>query len=156
MLEIGNGGMTTNEYITHFSLWAMVKAPLIIGCDLATMSATTLQILGNSDVIAINQDPLGTQAACKFGCDYANYLSGNNANVFTVPLANGDTAVSITNWGVHNMTYTLNLSQIGISGTATVKDLWDKTVQTTNSIIITGLQKHSIKVYRITPLSINE
>ncbi len=61
MLEIGNGGMTDVEYITHFSLWAITKAPLIIGCDVTNMSAATLSILTNPEVIAVNQDPLGVQ-----------------------------------------------------------------------------------------------
>jgi alpha-galactosidase len=61
MLEVGNGGMTTDEYQSHFSLWALMKAPLIIGCDVTTMSSDTLNILGNEEVIAINQDPLGVQ-----------------------------------------------------------------------------------------------
>eukprot|EP00271_Cylindrocystis_brebissonii_P005059 TRINITY_DN169_c0_g1_i9.p1 TRINITY_DN169_c0_g1~~TRINITY_DN169_c0_g1_i9.p1 ORF type:complete len:343 (-),score=49.62 TRINITY_DN169_c0_g1_i9:2171-3199(-) len=55
MLEIGNGGMTYNEYRIHFSLWAIMKAPLLIGCDVRKMSAETLEILGNTEVIAINQ-----------------------------------------------------------------------------------------------------
>jgi len=61
VLEVGNIGMTTTEYITHFSLWAITKAPLIIGCDVTNMSADTLAILTNSEVIAVNQDPLGVQ-----------------------------------------------------------------------------------------------
>lgn len=61
MLEIGNGGMTTAEYITHFSLWALTKAPLIIGCDVTNMTADTIAILTNPEVIAVNQDPLGVQ-----------------------------------------------------------------------------------------------
>jgi alpha-galactosidase len=61
MLEVGNGGMTNEEYITHFSLWAIMKAPLIIGCDIRNMSSETKSILLNKEVIAINQDPLGKQ-----------------------------------------------------------------------------------------------
>jgi hypothetical protein len=61
MLEVGNGGMTNDEYITHFSLWAIMKAPLIIGCDITNMSAETMNILMNTEVIDINQDPLGQQ-----------------------------------------------------------------------------------------------
>jgi len=61
MLEVGNGGMTNDEYITHFSLWAIMKAPLIIGCDIINMSAETQNILMNNEVIAINQDSLGKQ-----------------------------------------------------------------------------------------------
>ena len=61
MLEIGNGGMTDSEYVSHFSLWAITKAPLIIGCDVTNMSATTLSTLTNPEVIAVNQDSLGIQ-----------------------------------------------------------------------------------------------
>jgi hypothetical protein len=61
VLEVGNGGMTDTEYIAHFSLWSITKAPLIIGCDLTQMSAATLATLTNPEVIAVNQDPLGVQ-----------------------------------------------------------------------------------------------
>jgi len=61
MLEVGNGGMTTEEYKSHFSLWCLAKAPLLIGCDVSKMSNDTLQILTNKEAIAINQDPLGVQ-----------------------------------------------------------------------------------------------
>ena len=61
MLEVGNGGMSDVEYRTHFSLWAISKAPLIIGCDLTKMSNETFNILSNKEVIAINQDKLGEQ-----------------------------------------------------------------------------------------------
>lgn len=61
MLEIGNGGMTDAEYVTHFSLWAISKAPLLIGCDVTDMSAATLSTLTNPEVIAVNQDSLGIQ-----------------------------------------------------------------------------------------------
>eukprot|EP01123_Difflugia_compressa_P003769 TRINITY_DN15076_c0_g1_i2.p1 TRINITY_DN15076_c0_g1~~TRINITY_DN15076_c0_g1_i2.p1 ORF type:complete len:529 (-),score=89.40 TRINITY_DN15076_c0_g1_i2:110-1654(-) len=61
MLEVGNGGMTNTEYVSHFSLWAISKAPLLIGCDITKMTAETLAILTAPEVIAINQDPLGKQ-----------------------------------------------------------------------------------------------
>jgi hypothetical protein len=61
VLEIGNGNMTDAEYVAHFSLWAITKAPLIIGCDATKMSAATLSTLTNPEVIAVNQDPLGIQ-----------------------------------------------------------------------------------------------
>jgi len=59
MLEVGNGGMTFDEYKAHFSLWSLIKAPLIIGCDIRSMSDETKEILMNEEVIAINQDDLG-------------------------------------------------------------------------------------------------
>ena len=61
MLRIGNGGMTNTEYVSYFSLWAITKAPLLIGGDVTNMSQATLNIYLNPEVIAINQDPLGVQ-----------------------------------------------------------------------------------------------
>ena len=61
MLEVGNGGMSTIEYRTHFSLWAISKAPLLIGCDITNMTKETFAILSNKEVIEINQDKLGEQ-----------------------------------------------------------------------------------------------
>ena len=61
MLEVGNGGMTIDEYKTHFGLWALSKAPLLIGCDILNMTKEIKDILTNPEVIAINQDSLGIQ-----------------------------------------------------------------------------------------------
>lgn len=62
MLEVGNGGMTRDEYITHFSMWCMLAAPLMSGNDLRNMDKETIEILTNKEVIAINQDKKGEQA----------------------------------------------------------------------------------------------
>jgi len=61
MLEVGNGLMTTAEYKIHFGIWALIKAPLLIGCDITNMTTEIREILLNKEVIAINQDPLGVQ-----------------------------------------------------------------------------------------------
>ena len=61
MLEVGNGGMNIDEYKVHFGLWAISKAPLIIGCDIINMTKEIKDILTNPEVIAINQDILGEQ-----------------------------------------------------------------------------------------------
>src|SRR5271155_1036173 len=53
--------MTDAEYVSHFSLWCISKAPLLVGCDVSKMSAATLAILTNPEVIAVNQDKLGVQ-----------------------------------------------------------------------------------------------
>ncbi|XP_022742185.1 alpha-galactosidase 3-like isoform X2 [Durio zibethinus] len=55
MLEVGNGGMTYPEYRAHFSIWALMKAPLLVGCDVRNMTAETFEILSNMEVIAVNQ-----------------------------------------------------------------------------------------------------
>jgi len=61
MLEVGNGGMSHDEYVAHFSLWCLVKSPLLIGCDIRSLTNETMSILTNTEAIAINQDPLGVQ-----------------------------------------------------------------------------------------------
>ena len=60
-VQVGNGLMTDDEYKAHFSLWALMKAPLLLGCDVRHMSQATADILLNTKVIAVNQDPLGVQ-----------------------------------------------------------------------------------------------
>ena len=64
MLQIGNNYLTHDEEKTHFALWCMAKAPLLIGCDLNNTNADSLEILKNKDLIDINQDKLGQQAHC--------------------------------------------------------------------------------------------
>jgi alpha-galactosidase len=62
MLEVGNGAMTDAEYIAHFSVWAAVKSPLIMGNDIRIIKPADLSILSNPAIIAVNQDPLGQSA----------------------------------------------------------------------------------------------
>ncbi|WP_329113574.1 NPCBM/NEW2 domain-containing protein [Streptomyces sp. NBC_01465] len=61
MLEVGNGGMTDTEYRTHFSMWSVMASPLLIGSDLRKATPETFDIVTNSEVIAVDQDPLGKQ-----------------------------------------------------------------------------------------------
>jgi len=78
MLEVGNGGMTTEEYQAHFSLWSLMKAPLLIGCDLTNMTQATFTILSNTEVIAINQDPLGVQGRRVWSAGTPTGTTGSN------------------------------------------------------------------------------
>ncbi len=97
MLEVGNGGMTTDEYRTHMSLWAMFASPLLAGNDVRGMTADVRSILMNKDVIAIDQDPLGKEGelALKRGdVDYwVRSLAGMGVAIAAVNRAN--TAVSV-------------------------------------------------------------
>jgi alpha-galactosidase len=61
MLEVGNGGMTDDEYRTHMTLWVVLAAPLLAGNDLSKMTPETVAILTNREVIAVDQDKLGKQ-----------------------------------------------------------------------------------------------
>ncbi len=89
MLEVGNGGMSQDEYRTHMTLWALSSAPLLLGNDVREVSAATLELLSNGRVIAIDQDPLGRQgrAVRKDGL----------AEVWAKPLADGSVAIGLFN-----------------------------------------------------------
>jgi len=89
MLEVGNGGMTTEEYKTHFSLWCMLASPLMAGNDLANMTPETKAILMNKEMIAIDQDSLGRQATC--------YRDNGDYQIWTKGLSNNEKAVCLLN-----------------------------------------------------------
>ncbi|CAL4917321.1 unnamed protein product [Urochloa decumbens] len=118
MLEVGNGGMTEAEYRSHFSIWALAKAPLLIGCDVRSMSQQTKDILSNSEVIAVNQDSLGVQGK--------KAQSSNGLEVWAGPLSNNRKVVVLWNRQGYQATITAQWSSIGLaSSTAvTARDLW--------------------------------
>jgi len=116
MLEIGNGHMKKDEYLTHMSMWCMLAAPLLAGNDLAQMSAETLGILTNPEVIAIDQDPKGIPAHWVW--QVGPY------EIWARPLADGSTAVLLINRGEDTERITANWKDIGVSGSKTVRDLW--------------------------------
>ena len=116
MLEIGNGGMTAGEYRTHMSLWCLLAAPLITGNDLTRMSAETLAILTNPEVIAIDQDPLGVEGH--------RVWEEGPLEIWIKPLADGSKAVGLFNREQSTIRITVKFSDIGIGERATVRDLW--------------------------------
>lgn len=59
LLEVGNGGMAAGEYRSQFAIWALMKAPLLLSTDVASLSPPTLALLSNPELIALNQDRLG-------------------------------------------------------------------------------------------------
>jgi alpha-galactosidase len=117
MLEVGNGGMSADEYRTHFSLWSMLAAPLMAGNDLRSMSAGTRDILANRDVIAIDQDALGREAVRAF--------EDGGVEVWTRPLADGALAVGIFNRNADEKQAGFPWARIGLAAApTTVRDLW--------------------------------
>jgi alpha-galactosidase len=143
MLEIGNGGMTAAEYRTHFSLWAIMAAPLLIGSDLRRASEDTFTILANTDVIAVDQDPLGRQGTV--------ISSANGLVVYSKVLANGDRAVALSNEGTATATIGTTAAAIGFGGSSsyTLKDLWSKTSRSTSGAISASVPGHGTVLYRV-------
>ncbi len=116
MLEVGNGGMTTDEYRTHMSLWAILAAPLLAGNDLSKVSPVDLAILTNKDVIAIDQDAMGKQGD--------RVSAEGPAEIWSKPLSGGAQAVGLFNRSAEPRPITLDLSKIGANSAATVHDVW--------------------------------
>jgi alpha-galactosidase len=106
MLEVGNGGMSTEEYRTHMSLWALLAAPLLAGNDLSKMTPETKSILMNKAVISIDQDKLGVQAT--------RMRKDGDVEIWTKPLSGGAVAVGLFNRGETSAPVSLTLSELGV------------------------------------------
>jgi alpha-galactosidase len=118
MLEVGNGGMTTTEYRSHFSLWALMAAPLMAGNDLRSMTPEIRDILTNKEVIAIDQDSHGRQGR--------RVAKDGDLEVWAKQLKNGDRAVILLNRSSSAQQITANWEQLGYPEhlSASVRDLW--------------------------------
>ncbi|KAL9229982.1 hypothetical protein vseg_005386 [Gypsophila vaccaria] len=148
MLEVGNGGMTKDQYIVHFSIWAISKAPLLIGCDVRNMTKETLEILSNKEVIAVNQDRLGIQAK--------KVRMEGDWEVWAGPLTNYRVAVVLVNKAFEDHTVTAHWDDIGIPAHTIVeaRDLWEhKTLkQKFVGKLAARLKPHTSKMYILRPI----
>jgi len=119
MLEVGNGGMTSTEDQSHFSLWCLVSAPLIAGNDVTGMSAQTFSILTNAELIAVDQDPSGEQGVA---------LPNTGTNQIWVKSLGTDfttKAVGLFNPNTNAATITVNWTNVGLlAGSVAVRDMW--------------------------------
>ena len=143
MLQVGNGGMTHAEYRSHFSLWAMMAAPLLIGTDLRTISPADLEILLNRDVIAVNQDPLGVQAR------RIRYRDG--VHVLHKPLHDGSIAVALFNEGRRERQVQVDAAELGLQADTryVLRDLWQHDEHDGDGNLDVSIPAHATVVYRI-------
>lgn len=120
MLEVGNGGMTDTEYRSHFSLWAILAAPLLAGNDLRDMRAGIRDILTNKEVIAVDQDPLGRQGR--------RVRKDGDLEVWVKQMKNGSRAVVLLNRAATEQRITAAWEDLDYPAhlTAVVRDLWLK------------------------------
>lgn len=107
--ETAFGGCSDEEYQTHFVLWAMMGSPLMIGCDIRSMSCKTREMLTNQDVIALNQDP-----ECR-GCHKVPVYGNPDAFVLIKPLAGGEYGIGFFNFSDVSAKVTLDFWDIGLS-----------------------------------------
>jgi alpha-galactosidase len=121
MMVVGNG-LPYHEDVAHFSMWALMAAPIILGNDIRTMSDETLRILTNEEVIAVNQDPAGIQGR--------RVTDNGDLEVWLKPLCTADgpeKAVVLLNRSGSSAEISVSFRDIGIMGSATVRDLWEHT-----------------------------
>lgn len=121
MLYIGAGDFDADhltEAKSHFALWAMLNAPLMIGADLRTLPGALMDIVGNSDIIALDQDPAGNQATLAY--------DSSDLQILVKTLASGDKAVAIFDRGSSAYDVNLNAAHLKFSATAPIEltDLW--------------------------------
>ena len=135
MLEVGNAGMTDTEMRSHFTLWAMMAAPLIAGNDLRSASAATLTILKNQALIAIDQDALGLQGI--------QIVDDGTRRVLAKRLSNGDVAVALFNQGSATTTVSTTAQAIGKTGNSfSLRDVWTGATSPTTGAISASVPPH--------------
>lgn len=136
MLEVGNGKMTTDEYTTHMTLWALLAAPLLAGNDLTSMSPADKAILMNKDVIAIDQDALGRQG---------DRVSADGPfEVWTKPLKDGSVAVGLFNRGEDTEAMALPAaSALGLKSVKSIRNVWSPGNTTKGPWLVSG---HSVEL----------
>jgi alpha-galactosidase len=108
--------LTPNEQITHITLWSLQAAPLLIGADMSQIDDFTVNLLGNPEVLAVNQDPLG-QAAGRLEGD-------GRTDVWARKLSDGTTAVGLFNRTPIATTVSATFTELGLTGSQPVRDLW--------------------------------
>jgi len=153
MMEVGNGGMTIEEYKTHFSLWCMLAAPLLAGNDIQNMSPEIKSILTNGEMIALDQDTLGKQGVC--------YKDLGDTEIWIKNLANKERAVCLLNRSDEKknvrVDFDLLLKVTNVNENLEpykledykVRDLWGhKELSMKESSSHIDMPPHSVKVYR--------
>jgi alpha-galactosidase len=145
MLEVGNQGMNYEEQKTHFSMWALMAAPLMAGNDLTQMSEETKSILLNREVIAVDQDAMGKAGD--------RVWQEGPLEVWAKPLSGGEVAVGLVNQTTSATHVTVRLADVGVSGEAQARDLWEHkdlgTVRGSYTAVVPG---HGIVMLRLRPV----
>lgn len=143
MLVVGRPGLSLTESRSHFTLWALMAAPLMAGNDIRTMSADVSAVLRNQRLLAVNQDPLGAGGR--------RVRDDGATEVFAKPLSDGSVAVGLFNRGDGTATVSASAAQIGLNGGSfTLTDLWTGATSDTSGQITASVPAHGVTAFRIT------
>jgi hypothetical protein len=144
-LDVGDGtmdGITDAERQSYMTFWAIEAAPLLSGDDLTQLDSYGLSLLTNREVIAVDQA----------GNPARPVSQSSDQQVWSARNADGSYTVALFNMGSSTATVTANWSDIGISGSAQVRNLWTQSnVGTANGSIDASLPSHGSELLRITP-----
>ncbi|MBW5486731.1 hypothetical protein GPJ59_34035 [Streptomyces bambusae] len=143
-LIAGAPGLTDAESRSQVALWAMMAAPFILSSDVGGLTPAGLAALGNTDLIALDQDPMGRQGAV--------VSAGQAFDVLVRPLANGDRAVAVLNRSAAALDVSVPLADVGLpSCTVTAKDLWTGRSTEVSEALTGRVGAHETAVWRLTP-----
>ncbi len=143
MLEVGNGGMTDTEYRSHFSMWSVMAAPLLIGTDLRKASPATFGILDNKEVIAVDQDPLGKQGTV--------VSSEGGGWVVAKEMADGSRAIALFNESGSPQRIATSATAVGLPNAPayTLRDLWQHRSYNTAGTVSAIVPAHGTVLVRV-------
>lgn len=145
--NVGLEGLNDVQYKTHFSIWALMGSPLMIGCDIRNMNEETHRILTNKELIKINQDK-----DCRQVFKLPNHWN-DNVKIYARNLENGDIAVGMFNFGGEKAVVRMTVDELGIpestDRTLKLENVWDdETVTVTNGAFIHDIEPCGCLVYR--------
>ena len=146
--NVGLGGCTDVQYKTHFSIWAFLGSPLMIGCDIRSMTSEAKSILSNKDMIAINQEPLLRQPYPLKGI-WAN----DDLIMYARNLSDGDIAIGLFNLSSEKCVARFNMDELGLpvslGKTLRMKDIWtQKEAKVMNGTVMWELEPYDCAVLR--------
>jgi alpha-galactosidase len=151
MLVVGRVGwgrphpsrLTPDEQYTHISLWCLLSAPLLIGCDMTKLDDFTLNLLENDEVLALDQDALGKSATC--------VLTNGDVRVFEKELEDGGRALGFFNLGGTPVPLDLKqLASLGFGGQQHVRDLWRQSDVPVYDMPAVMIPVHGVVLYKVT------
>jgi alpha-galactosidase len=156
-------GLTADEQYTHVSLWCLLSAPLLIGCDLERLDAFTISLLTNDEVLAINQDALGkpaTLASSTGGDVKIERTDGRDGKPRELPrhqvwakqLEDGSLAVGLFNLADSEESVTARFADLKLTGRQTVRDLWrQRDLATVDNQFEAPVPPHGVVLVKLTP-----
>lgn len=146
--NVGLKGCSDTQYKTHFSFWALMGSPLMIGCDVRDMSPETLRILTNEELIRMNQDP-----ACRQPVKLSGTWRSEDMLIYSRQLSDGDLAIGLFNLNDSKSSALFNLDELGLphstGRTLALTEVWTgETTRVTNSTVRRELEAYDCAVYR--------